>query len=67
MSTDEKSIKYYKENAQKYTDHVRDPKSSVYHSYYEKPAMYALLPDVKNKKVLSVGCGSGEDSKYLKK
>ncbi len=66
MSTDEKSLKYYKENAQKYTDHVRNSKNSVYHSYYEKPAMYALLPDVKGQTVLSIGCGSGEDSKYLK-
>ncbi len=66
MSTDEKSKKYYKENAQKYTNHVRNPKDSVYHSYYEKPAMYSMLPDLKNKTVLSMGCGSGEDSTYLK-
>ncbi len=67
MSTDEKTIKFYKDNAEKYTAHVRDPKDSVYHSYYEKPAMYSLLPDLKSKTVLSVGCGSGEDSMYLKR
>lgn len=29
--------------------------------------MYALLPNVKDKTVLSIGCGSGEDSIYLKR
>lgn len=67
MSTDEKTLKWYQEKAEKYTTHVRDPKDSVYHSEYEKPAMYALLPDLKDKAVLSIGCGSGEDSNYLKK
>lgn len=67
MSTDDKSIQFYKTNAEEYTAHVRNPKDSVYHAYYEKPAMYALLPDLKGKTVLSVGCGSGEDSIYLKR
>ena len=66
MSTDDKSIKFYKDNAVKYTAHVRDPKDSVYHSYYEKPAMYSLLPNIEDKSVISIGCGSGEDSLYLK-
>lgn len=66
MSTDDYSKEYYKNNAQKYTDHVRNPKDSVYHAYYEKPAMYALLPDLNGIDVLSIGCGSGEDSIYLK-
>ncbi len=67
MSTDEYSKQFYINNAQKYTDHVRNPKDSVYHAYYEKPAMYALLPDLVGKDVISIGCGSGEDSNYLKK
>lgn len=67
MSTDEQSRKFYKEKAKEYRDHVRNPLDSVYHSFYEKPAMYGLLPDLKGKTVLSVGCGSGEDSTYLKK
>ena len=29
--------------------------------------MYALIPDIKNKKIMSLGCGSGEDSSYLEK
>ena len=67
MSTDDKSIKFYTLRAKEYAAHVRNPKDSVYHAYYEKPAMYALLPDLANKTVLSVGCGSGEDSVTLKR
>jgi ubiquinone/menaquinone biosynthesis C-methylase UbiE len=67
MSTNQKTIDWYNQNAQGYAEHVRNPNDSIYHAYYEKPAMYALLPDLKGKKVLSLGCGSGEDSSYLKK
>lgn len=67
MSTEEKTKKWYDENAREYTEHVRNSESSLYHAYYEKPAMYAILPDLKEKSVLSLGCGSGEDSHYLKK
>ena len=67
MSTDEKTKQFYKDNADKYVAHVRNPQDSVYHAYYEKPAMYALLPDLRDKVVLSIGCGSSEDSNYLKK
>ena len=67
MSTDKKTIKWYNSNAKEYTKHVRDKNDSVYHSLYEKPAMYKLIPNIRGKKVLSLGCGSGEDSSYLKK
>lgn len=66
MSTDQQSIDWYNSNAENYTRHVRDRDDSKYHSYYEKPAMYSLLPVLTGKKVLSLGCGSGEDSAYLK-
>jgi SAM-dependent methyltransferase len=66
MSTDKKTLQWYNEHAQGYTEHVRNPDDSVYHAYYEKPAMYALMPDIRGKKVISLGCGSGEDSKHLK-
>ncbi len=67
MSTNDATIKWYNKNAQGYAAHVRDASDSVYHAYYEKPAMYALIPSLKGKSVLSLGCGSGEDTKYLKK
>lgn len=66
MSTDDKTKQWYNENAAGYTAHVRNPDESIYHAYYEKPAMYSLLPNLQNKRVISLGCGSGEDSHYLK-
>ncbi len=65
MSTDKKSIDWYNQNAEGYTKHVRNPQESVFHSLYEKPAMYGLIPDRTGKAVLSLGCGSGEDCHYL--
>ena len=67
MSTDRRTIKWYNNFAQEYTDHVRDENDSIYHSLYEKPAMYNLLPDLKGAKVISIGCGSGEDCNQLQK
>lgn len=65
MSTDQKTIDWYNLRAADYAKHVRTPDESIYHSLYEKPAMYALLPNLEGKRVLSLGCGSGEDSSYL--
>lgn len=67
MSTDTKTINWYNDNAKSYTDHVRNSSESIYHAFYEKPAMYALVPDIVWKSVLSLGSGSGEDSNHLKK
>lgn len=67
MSTDKNTIKWYNENASRYTEHVRNDGDSIYHAYYEKPAMRGLLPELKNKTVLSIGCGSGEDVVYMAK
>ena len=63
MSTDKQTIDWYNKNAKKYT---ADTENAPYHKYYEKPAMYKLIPDIKNKSVLSLGCGMGVDSSYLK-
>jgi ubiquinone/menaquinone biosynthesis C-methylase UbiE len=65
MPTDERSIQWYNQHADEYTSHVRNPDESIYHSLYEKPAMYSLLPDLHGKSVVSLGCGSGEDCHYL--
>lgn len=35
------------------------------HELLEKPAMYALLPNVEGKRVLCVGCGFGEECAHL--
>lgn len=67
MSTSQQTIDWYNKNAQNYADHLHDAEESIYHSLYEKPAMHGLLPKLQNKSVLSLGCGPGEDSRYLKK
>lgn len=66
MPSSKKTIDWYNKNAANYAKHVRTHKDSVYHAYYEKPAIRSELPDLKNKSVISLGCGSGEDTHYLK-
>ena len=63
MSTDKQSIDWYNANAEEYTSGILN---SPYHTFYEKPAMRGLIPDIKNKTVISLGCGPGVDSVYLK-
>jgi ubiquinone/menaquinone biosynthesis C-methylase UbiE len=65
MGTDSRTIKAYNQNAETYNHHVLNPSESPYHAYYEKPAMRAELPDLTGLNVLSVGCGSGVDVKWL--
>lgn len=65
MSTDKRTIDWYNNNAAEYVRHVRDKNDSIYHSLYEKPAMYSLLPELSGKSVISIGCGSGEDCNQL--
>ncbi len=35
------------------------------HQYIEKPAMYSMLPSVSGKKVLCLGCGTGEECNHI--
>lgn len=36
------------------------------HRFVEKPMMKSMIPNLKNKKILMLGCGSGEESELLK-
>src|ERR1700693_3447061 len=65
MATDPNTIKHYNENAENYNRHVTDPNDSTFHAYYEKPAIRTELPDLHGLKVISIGCGSGVDTKWL--
>ena len=66
MSTDRRTIKAYNVSAQEYHKHVNDPDASPLHEYYEKPAIRAALPPLDGLRVLSLGCGSGEDAAWIK-
>lgn len=62
MATDQQTIDSYNQGAQNYND--KQP-SSFYHLYLEKPAMFSLLPELKNKRVLCIGVGTGQEANEL--
>jgi ubiquinone/menaquinone biosynthesis C-methylase UbiE len=65
MNKDEKNtIKMYKGLAEEY--HKTRAKKSFYNEMTEMPAMMKMLGNVKNKKILDWGCGSGIYIKKLK-
>ena len=55
----------YSAHAKEWVERMRSGKN-IAHDYLEKPAMYGKLPDLKEKDVLCVGCGSGEECEHLK-
>lgn len=65
MLTDPYTIKHYNEHAEDYDRHVSNPNDSTFHSFYEKPAIKAELPNLKGFEIISIGCGSGVDAKWL--
>lgn len=62
---DPKSVLAYDLGAEEYDAHVSDPNDSIYHAYYEKPAIRKLFGDMSDKKVLNIGCGSGVDAQWI--
>lgn len=65
MATDPRTIDSYNQFATTYHEHVSDSSDSIYHSYYEKPALRSELGDLTGKNVLCIGCGSGVDANWL--
>ena len=65
MATDPDTIRHYDQNAENYHRHVSDPNDSTFHACYEKPAIGAELPNLAGLEVLSIGCGSGVDARWL--
>jgi len=64
MSTEKKTIDAYSEYAEKWATLMRSGKN-IAHEYLEKPVMYSRLPDLNGKKVLCLGCGTGEECSHL--
>ncbi len=64
MPTDKQTVDWYDQNAAQYAKYLHEDEGK-YHFGLEKPAMYAELPDLGGKSVLSLGCGPGADSAYL--
>lgn len=52
--------KYAKERQEKLLNGTSKP-----HRFVEKPMMFSMLPELKNQKVLLLGCGTGEETKML--
>lgn len=66
MATDPNTVRHYNANAENYHRHVSDTSESIFHSYYEKPAIRTELPSLNGFEVISIGCGSGVDARWLK-
>ncbi|HKF46746.1 MAG TPA: class I SAM-dependent methyltransferase [Terracidiphilus sp.] len=54
----------YNQRANEWVDRIRSGKNFA-HTYLEKPAMYRKLPNLRNKAVLCIGCGSAEECMHL--
>jgi SAM-dependent methyltransferase len=56
------SIESYNAMAESYESYVD---TKPWNAYYERPATLSLLPEIKNKKVVDLGCAGGWYTKYL--
>lgn len=58
----DEAIEIYDRIADRFDVHAE---SSAHNAYYDRPATTALLPNVRGKRVLDAGCGSGAYSTWL--
>lgn len=66
MSTDSKTISAYDAYAKEWGERKNKiDGSTIYHLYLEKPAMYGKLSNLKDKSVLCLGCGTGEENEFI--
>lgn len=62
--SNKKAIKSYGAYATEWARKLRAGENMA-HKYLEKPAMYSKLPDLIDKAVLCLGCGTGEECDYI--
>ncbi len=65
MPTDKKTIQSYNDYAHKWAKKMRTG-NNIANEYLENPAMYQKLPNLKDKDVLCIGCGTGEECQHIK-
>ncbi len=64
MKTSNTTINSYNRYAKKWAEVTAN--KNFEHRYIEKPAMRLLLPGLKDKAILCIGCGTGEECSLLK-
>jgi SAM-dependent methyltransferase len=64
MPTSYATIRSYNLNAAQWAN-LQKSRKHYTHEHLEKPAMHKLLPNFESKKVLCVGCGSGEECDFF--
>lgn len=64
MPTDQDTVDAYNAAAAEWAERLRNGNNPA-HRFLEKPAMYGKLPDLTGKRVLCVGCGTGEECVHL--
>ncbi|TIH15323.1 class I SAM-dependent methyltransferase [Marinifilum sp. JC120] len=52
----------YTEHAHQYSEAI---KKNIYNARFERPTLQSMMPDLKGKSVLDLGCASGEHSRHL--
>ena len=63
---DEEVARYWDENADMWTEQVRKG-WDAYREYFNNPAFFAFIGDIKGKKLLDAGCGEGYNTRLLAK
>ena len=64
MPTSKETVDSYNEHAKEWAEASREGRRQG-SELLERPAMHAMLPDLKGKEVLLLGCGSGEEVKEI--
>jgi ubiquinone/menaquinone biosynthesis C-methylase UbiE len=67
MATPPQTIEWYDTQAETYARYIRDPHNSPRHAYYEKPAIYSQLPELRGAQVLCLGSGTGEEAAHIQR